>query len=144
MTLSPLKVRRFFFTHRNCGEHSPKWPPVSHALMLFPPLEWWWTLQFASNQLNMAKVIGYYSYCYLMLYGKGEGILQMLLRSLMIYWLTLPLKKDYLEWVCSNWVNHLQKSTCLPERRLCIVICLSLFSLAMDSAATIKWILPTI
>lgn len=40
--------------------------------MLFPPLKRWWTLQLASNQLNTAKVIGYYSHCYLMLYGKGR------------------------------------------------------------------------
>ena len=45
------------------------------AMPLFPPLEWWWTLQLASNQLNMARVIGYHYYRYLMLYGKGEGIL---------------------------------------------------------------------
>ena len=38
----------------------------------------------------------------------------------------VTLKKDYLEWVCSSWMNTLQKSTFLPERRLCVVIiCLS-------------------
>ena len=40
--------------------------------------------------------------------------------------LNWTLKKDYLEWVYTNWVNTLQKSTRLPERRLCVVIiCLS-------------------